>query len=128
MRIKDYIFYRMYLAYRKHEEFGRITTMLYFTWIEYFLTFPISFIFLSIIKPDSKATSLITAAIPMVIIFLLNLKRYHSNKKIDELKSRFKNSKYNYRIKNWMLYLLPLVASFIGIFELFILTKLVDKG
>ena len=118
----------MYLAYRKHEEFGRITTMLYFTWIEYFLTFPISFIFLSIIKPDSKATSLITAAIPMVIIFLLNLKRYHSNKKIDELKSRFKNSKYNYRIKNWMLYLLPLVASFIGIFELFILTKLVDKG
>ncbi len=116
MKIKDYIFYRMYLAYQKHEGEGRFATVLYFVLIEYFLLFPFTLIALNILKPESKATGITAAIIPMVIIALLNFKRYYKKGKIEELKSRFGKSEYNHKIKNWMLYILPFLAGAWGLF------------
>ena len=124
MKLKDYIFYRMYLAYKKHEGAGRFTTVLYFAWIEMFLTFPFTFIVLIAVKAKSDFAILSVIIIPAAIIFLLNYKRYFKKGKIEELKSKFGNSKYNYRIKNWMLYLLPLFSSACGIAGIYPVSKL----
>jgi len=117
MRIKDYIFYRMYLAYRKHEDGGRIEAILYFIMIEYCLILPISIIIAIPFKRyDRMGMVALVLIIPMIIIFALNLRRYFKKGKVDQLKSKFKNSKYNQRIKNWMLYLLPFFAGAWGLF------------
>ena len=124
MQIKDYIFYRMYLAYEKHGEDGKFTTVLLFTMIEYFLAFTFTVFLMALVRPESRTTGLITIAIPMIIIFILNCKRYYRKGKLEELKSKFKYSKYNYRIKNWMLYILIPFSPFPGFFILYIISKL----
>ena len=108
----------MYLVYKKHEGAGRFSATLYISAIETLLTFPIILIVLSIIKAKNDFTILSVIIIPSIIIFLLNYKRYFKRGKIDELKSRFRDSRYNRIIKNWMLYLLMFIVTawgFLGI-------------
>jgi len=124
MQIKDYIFYRMYLAYKKHEDGGRIEAILYFILIEYFLFAPIYIIIaVPFFDDNKKIIAGMILFIPMIIIFALNIKRYFKEGKVDQLKSKFKNSKYNRIIKNWMLYLLPFFAGAWGLLGIMPISK-----
>ena len=118
MQIKDYIFYRMYLAYKKHEGAGRFSATLYVSAIETLLTFPFIFILLSIIKAKGDLIVLLMFSLPAILFLIMNYRRYFKRGMIEQLKSKFKNSRYNHWIKNWMLYLLMFIIAawgFLGI-------------
>lgn len=108
MQLKDYIFYRMYLAYEKHEGDGKFSAVLYIAAMEFLLILPLIMLIGMYFRNKEKMIVVgLIIFIPLILAFLLNYKCYFKKGKIEQLKSRFKNSKYNHRIKNWMLYLLP---------------------
>jgi len=124
MRIKDYIFYRMYLAYEKHEGDGEFTSTLYLSAIEFFLIAPLIILFGMPFRDANKMTIVgLIVFVPMILIFILNYRRYFKKGKVEQLKSKFKNSKYNRRIKNWMLYILPFLVGGWGLLGVMPISK-----
>jgi len=60
----------------------------------------------------------------------LDLIRYFKKGKLENLKSKFKNNKYNRWIKNWMLYLLLFVVGawgFMGIVPIVKFLQLIES-
>lgn len=115
LKIKDYIFYRMYVTYKKANEYGKINTILFFTVIEFLFASPL-ILLISIAAEDNEVAKYIVIFLPMIIIFLLNLKRYGKKDIIGKLIKKYHDSKYNKNIKMWMIYLLMPLAIAWGLF------------
>jgi len=108
MKFKDYLFYRMYINYKKANE-GRFSAIIFFTIIEYCILSPI-IIFITELINLNNDWDWIPMFFPLVIIFLLNCKRYYRKGKVEELKKKYKDSKYNNLVKNWVIYSLIFMA------------------
>lgn len=108
MAFKDYIFYRMHHNYKKANE-GIFSVVMFLTLFEYFLIAPFIIIFVK--KSNiSNGENLFFYLTPMLIIFLLNCKRYYRKGKVTELIKKYHKSPYNKSIKNWMIYSLTFFA------------------
>lgn len=117
MKIKDYIFYRMYIAYKKGNDFGTLNSVLYLSVIDGLIFLPFAFIIITIFHIEGY-TRLVPIFIPLMLAFILNSVRYHKKDKFTVLHKKYKNSKYNSYIKNWMLYSLIFIAiawGFLGV-------------
>lgn len=101
----------MYLAYKKHEGAGQFSATIFVAAIEYLLIAPFLMIAATPFRDRDIPIDKFIIIGPTIIMMVLNLIRYFKKGKLENLKSKFKNSKYNRWIKNWMLYLLPFLAA-----------------
>ena len=113
----------MYLAYEKHEGTGQFSAAIFVAAIEYLLIAPFLMIAAIPFKDHSMPISKFIIIGPTIIMMILNLIRYFKKGKLEKLKSKFKNSRCNYRIKNWMLYLLPFFAGAWGLLGIMPISK-----
>lgn len=109
----DYIFYRLYIYYERYNYAPMYNSVVYLTVIIGGLTCCIWQSLLDILPPDTSKRSFIAA----ITIFLLIYYRYKN--RIEILKRKFKCSKYNKSIPDWIMVWGTLAFSFIiGIIEI----------
>jgi hypothetical protein len=127
MQLKDYIFYRMYIAYRDNEgdDAPTFSVILFFSMIDICWSSSIA-IFVSFFY--TNLWYIIIVIIPLAGI-IINFRRYNKNKVI-EIFRKYKYSKCNKLIKNWMIYLaywLTCMVGFLAIIPADYLFKYITK-
>ena len=124
MQIIDYIFYRMYIAYKKADEGPVFSTVLLFSAIfAIYVSIPVSILYYQFFNMSKIVFMLIYITIGIVGA-ILTLRRYNKKKR-NEIQIRYRFNKYNKRIKNWMIYavlvlLFPMAPLIWGILLSFI--------
>ncbi|HCO67324.1 MAG TPA: hypothetical protein DIT04_06160 [Dysgonomonas sp.] len=118
MKLKDYIFYRMYCIYKKNNEFARVSAIAYLSAIDFFLILPFIFICAAGFNIKGNSAYLITV-LPGVILIILNCLGYFNKNRLNSLIRKYNRSKYNRTIKNWMLYSIIFIAMVWGILGMF---------
>jgi ABC-type Fe3+ transport system permease subunit len=116
MNIRDYIFYRIYLYYKKKEEIP------VFTGIMFLQVMNISLIVLSLgifnVFTDGLLTNknenlsikllYIVYAIVLMLLLVFDAFRYGRKKSIKELEQKFQHSKLNKKMKLWQIFMIPI--------------------
>ena len=77
----DYIYYRVYWAYRKKRESAKILSFLYMTMVFAFLFLPVAFSFCELLRDPCRRTDGCLLSIYLLIVLMYSYLRFFSNKK-----------------------------------------------
>ena len=120
----DYIFYRVYWAYRKKRESAKILSFLYMTMVFAFLFLPVAFSFCELLRDPCRRNDGCLLSIYLLIVLMYSYLRFFSNKKIRSINERFKENHLNQMIPDWWFFVfLPLSIAW-GITIYCLLVKL----
>ena len=118
MKFFDYIFFRSYLYYKRHDEIPMFTSVFL---VSSEILILLSFAWLSLLDiflpKMPKHAYLITLIVCLLVYF-----RYRN--KVETLKQTFKDSEYNNKIPDWMCIWGTLIPSIIIGLTLIIFTKI----
>jgi|ERR1035437_1396733 hypothetical protein len=120
----DYIFYRIYLYYKKKEDSPIFTGILFLLILRacvlFFIVSIINILtggFLSNHNPDLKKEYFYTVyGIVLFVFLVLDILRYSKTAKIKEFEIKYHNRKANYIIKTWMIFIIPILLFILSIF------------
>lgn len=105
----DYIYYRVYWAYRKKRESAKILSFLYMTMVFAFLFLPVAFSFCELLRDPCRRNDGCLLSIYLLIVLMYSYLRFFSNKKIRSINERFKENHLNQMIPDWWFFVfLPL--------------------
>lgn len=105
----DYIYYRVYWAYRKKWESAKILSFLYMTMVFAFLFLPVAFSFCELLRDPCRRNDGCLLSIYLLSVLMYSYLRFFSNKKIRSINERFKENHLNQMIPDWWFFvLLPL--------------------
>ncbi|MEN9919790.1 MAG: hypothetical protein RL662_2226 [Bacteroidota bacterium] len=104
LRFKDYIFYRMYLKYLRNGEFGTLTAVTFMAIVETSLSIPL-IVLSNEIVPVNNNWKYAPTTITLIIMFILNCKRYYKKGRVIEIIKTYKHSKYNKIFPDWTMVL-----------------------
>lgn len=120
----DYIYYRVYWAYRKKRESAKILSFLYMTMVFAFLFLPVAFSFCELLRDPCRRNDGCLLSIYLLIVLMYSYLRFFSNKKIRSINERFKENHLNQMIPDWWFFVfLPLSIAW-GITIYCLLVKL----
>lgn len=120
----DYIYYRVYWAYRKKRESAKILSFLYMTMMFAFLFLPVAFSFCELLRDPCRRNDGCLLSIYLLIVLMYSYLRFFSNKKIRSINERFKENHLNQMIPDWWFFVfLPLSIAW-GITIYCLLVKL----
>lgn len=121
MKIVDYIYYRLYKMYKKHNEPARFSSSLMFGILGMISFFYISILFNKFLsnhyfslKNFSQIHGVIWVLLIGIIISIGIFFRYTPNR-ILELLKKFKGSIWNKIIPNWIIVIMPLIVFLLGL-------------
>ena len=121
MKIVDYIYYRLYKMYKKHNEPARFSSSLMFGMLGMISFFYISIFFNKFLsdhyfslKNFSQIHGVIWVLLIGIIISIGVFFRYTPNR-MSELLEKFKGSIWNKIIPNWIIITMPLIVFLLGL-------------
>ena len=76
----DYIYYRVYWAYRKKRESAKILSFLYMTMVFAFLFLPVAFSFCELLRDPCRRNDGCLLSIYLLIVLMYSYLRFFSNK------------------------------------------------
>lgn len=98
----DYIYYRMYLWYTKKNDCATYTSIIFITMIKTFIWLPLVGFIGSLCRAGKTKTDLYLYCIFCVTTLIYSSIKYTRQKK--EIFSKYKHSKWNKLIPNWMIF------------------------
>ena len=98
----DYIYYRMYVWYVRKGDCAPVTSMLFITAVKFFLWFPLAGFVIASFSDGNKNANLAMYLLYAVLVFVHSLVRYAKRK--DDIFARYKRSKYNRSVSNWLIF------------------------
>ena len=105
----DYIFYRVYWAYKKKREAAKILCLLYMTMVLAFLFSPIALCLCELLRDPWRRNDGYLLSIYLLIVILYSYLRFFPTKRILSLDKKFDKNNYNHLIPDWSFFLiLPL--------------------
>ena len=117
----DYIYYRMYVWYVRKGDCAPVTSMLFITAVKFFLWFPLAGFVMALLSVGNRNADLAMYLLYAVVVFVHSLVRYAKRK--DYIFARYKRSKYNRSVSNWLIFSsLPL--SLVGGISIYIFLNL----
>ena len=127
MEMIDYIFYRVYWAYKKKRESAKILSLLYMTMLLAFFAFPFALFLCELLRNPWHGNDAYLYSIYLLTVFIYSCFRYFPNKKIRRINKKFDNSHYNRTIPNWCFFaVLPLSVAW-GIAAYYLMVKFIIK-
>lgn len=121
----DYIFYRVYWAYRKKGESAKILTTLYMTMVIAFLFFPLALFLCELLRDPWRSNDGYLLLIYLLTVFLYSYLRFFPNKKICLITKKFCKNSYNHLIPNWCFFLILPLSTAWGISAYALLAKFI---
>ena len=119
----DYIFYRVYWAYKKKREAAKILCLLYMTIVLAFLFSPIALCLCELLRDPWRRNDGYLLSIYLLIVILYSYLRFFPTKRILSLDKKFDKNNYNHLIPDWSFFLiLPLSIAW-GISAYILLVK-----
>ena len=117
MQVIDYIFYRMYIAYKKADDDPIFRTVLLFSAI--FAIYVSSFVLILCHQffHVGKIVFILIYIIIGIVGAILTLRRYNKKKR-NEIQVKYRYHKCNRWIKNWMFYTGFFLISIMGLFTI----------
>ncbi len=117
----DYIYYRMYVWYARKGDCAPVASMLFVTAVKFFLCFPLAGFMMALLSVGNRNADLAMYLLYAVVVFVHSLVRYAKRK--DYIFARYKRSKYNRSVSNWLIFSsLPL--SLVGGISIYIFLNL----
>lgn len=117
----DYIYYRMYVWYAGKGDCAPVASMLFVTAVKFFLWFPLAGFVMALLSVGNRNADLAMYLLYAVVVFVHSLVRYAKRK--DYIFARYKRSKYNRSVSNWLIFnSLPL--SLVGGISIYIFLNL----
>ncbi len=117
----DYIYYRMYVWYARKGDCAPVASMLFVTAVKFFLWFPLAGFVMALLSVGNRNADLAMYLLYAVVVFVHSLVRYAKRK--DYIFARYKRSKYNRSVSNWLIFSsLPL--SLVGGISIYIFLNL----
>lgn len=116
----DYIFYRIYLYYKK-KDYIPVTMGINFIvvlLVAFFFVFAVSFNFMTdglftYENLDKRPAKAIYFSI-FIAMYLFSILRYAKTKKRKELEAKFHNKRINKSIKTWQIFISPILVLLLG--------------
>jgi|GEM_PF-4494365 len=118
MKLKDYLFQRLLLTYKSSYQATN-----YLSFLDIILFSPLGFIFIVFAGRLGKWAGITAIGSYLVLIVLLNIRRYENKRRILQVVRKYRDNKYNTYIKNWMIYIFPFLFTFL---YLFIIKTIID--
>ena len=117
----DYIYYRMYVWYARKGDCAPVASMLFVTAVKFFLWFPLAGFVMALLTVGNRNADLAMYLLYAVVVFVHSLVRCAKRK--DYIFARYKRSKYNRSVSNWLIFSsLPL--SLVGGISIYIFLNL----
>mgnify|MGYP007093312043 FL=1 len=98
----DYIYYRMYIWYKRKKDCARINSALFIASIRFFLYFPFMGIAISFFNNGRKDLALILYSVYAVTILMHSLIKY--TRQTNSILEKYKHSKYNKTTHNYVIF------------------------
>ena len=109
MAIADYIFYRVFWAYKKKGEAAKLLSLLYVAMVLVFFLFPFALFLLELLRDPWHRNDGYLYSAYLLIVFAYSCFRFFPNKNIRLLNRKYDKSHYNHSIPNWCFFVvLPL--------------------
>lgn len=112
----DYIFYRIYLYYKKKDDLPVLTGILFLQVLKVSILFLIGSVF-NILTHGFISTQNIlkdkywlTVGIVLISLFIIDTVRYGRKKVRNEIESKFIFNRNNKKIKLWQIFILPIIV------------------
>ena len=103
----DYIYYRMYVWYKRKKDCAKINSALFIASIRFFIYFPFMGIAINFFNNARKGLTLILYLVYAVSILTHSLIKY--TRQTDSILEKYKHSKYNKTIHNYVIFsILPI--------------------
>lgn len=119
----DYIYYRMYVWYKRKKDCAKITSALFIASIRFFLYFPFMGIAINFFNNARKGLTLILYLVYAVSILTHSLIKY--TRQTDSILEKYKHSKYNKTIHNYVIFSILPISVIGGILFYILLYKTV---
>ena len=120
----DYIFYRIYLYYKKKDDSPIFSGILFLSVLKICILFFIVTIFniltggfLSNNNPDMKNEYFYSGyGIILFLFIILDALRYSKTAKLKKLGTKYQNKSINHIVKTWQIFIIPIVLFVLSIF------------
>ena len=119
----DYIYYRMYVWYKRKNDCARVNSVLFITSVKFFLFFPIIGIVITFFDSDKKNMTLMLYLVYAILMLMHSLIKYI--RQTNSILEKYKHSKYNRTIHNYVIYSILPISVIGGILFYVILYKTV---
>ncbi|SDI27167.1 hypothetical protein SAMN04488062_1342 [Flavobacterium omnivorum] len=115
IKIRDYIFYRTYEAYKKKEHPALFSSTLYLSACDLFL-FSFSYgICIYLLDGIEKKYKYYIFLLYFSIVVFLNINKYYKKQKIKDLISLYQNNYLNKTISSWVFFFILPICMVVGI-------------
>lgn len=123
MAMVDYIFYRVYWAYKKKGESAKVLSLLYMTMVFAFFFFPLALFLCELLRDPGRRNDGYLLAIYLLIVLACSYLKFFPNKKICLINKKFNKNHSNHLIPDWCFFvILPLSIAW-GITTYYLLVK-----
>lgn len=121
----DYIYYRMLCWYKQKKDCATYTSIMFITMVKIFIWFPLVGFIGSLFRTDNIKTDLYLYCIFCITMLLHSATKYTKQK--EKLSAKYKHSKYNKLIPNWMIFCSLPLSLLLGVAIYIILcTKVIN--
>lgn len=117
----DYIYYRMYVWYKRKKDCAKINSALFIASIRFFLYFPFMGIAINFFNNARKGLTLILYLVYAVSILTHSLIK--CTRQTDSILEKYKHSKYNKTIHNYVIFSILPISVIGGILFYILLYK-----
>lgn len=123
----DYIFYRVYWAYKRKGEAARVLSLLYVAMVIAFLLFPFAMFLCELLRDSWHKNDGCLYFVYLLTVLIYSCFRFFPGKKICLINRKYDKSHYNNTIPNWCFFaILPLSVVW-GIIAYSLVVKLLVK-
>jgi len=113
----DYIFYRIYLYYKKKDDLPILTGILFLQVLKVSILFLmgsiVNILTHGLISTQNESLKKemywVFVAIVLITLFIIDIIRYGRRKFVQEIERRFQYNKKNKKVKLWQIFLLPIL-------------------
>lgn len=115
IKIRDYIFYRTYEAYKKKGHSALFSSILYLSACDLFLFSFIYGICIYLLDGIEKKYKYYIFLLYFSIVVFLNIKKYYKTQKIEDLINLYQNNYLNKTIGSWVFFFILPICMVVGI-------------
>lgn len=127
MVIFDYIFYRVYIAYRKADEFENASSILYLSACCFALSMPLLSFIYELMRGVESIILKIICGLFMVLITLCMSVRYLMFRKFEKLEEQFRTWRLNVIIPTWCFWFVLPICFALGLIGMFVTINYIIK-
>lgn len=121
--ILNYIFYRIYISYRRKNDPPKFSTILYLVCSLMFLLMPIAGIFLEAMRNENEELPIIYFILYLASVFTFVLIKYRDDDKIAGLIDKYYYDKMNKAIPSWVFFMILPFSMVFGLGGFILMSK-----